>query len=420
MKRLLSLILALTLLLCAGGVFVFASEPEQELFPPDDTLTSALLYLSSTQPDTWRTLSLSVAGALLADDDAYHQGVLQADERVLLQSPSAEDLAIGIIDIVKLDENPASYKRLNILSELYSHPGLFTEGVDVVALTLAAYQSAGGDIPVTAKNAESSVIDFIVSSQQISGGFSSIPGKEPSVYTTALVTLSLSAYKEQPYVAATLERAVTWLSLQQKKDGSFGSGLDTAIAAAALAACNVSETDVRFIKSESSIIDGLMLFSNPDGGFSNAPDGPSSAAVTEWAVIALKTSQNKISPFLPANQYEGYVSRPKPLANALSTTEYIIGGGVLFLCLLIAFFIIWERRRVRLQNERAIADTSTLEMNIQMQAHLPDFRDISEKESSPFRTMDLQQLKKPQEPVPETKVADSPKEDSAQPEAENN
>ena len=99
-------------------------------------------------------------------------------------------------------------------------------------------------------------------------------------------------YRKQAKVKKAIDRAITYLSKQQKADGGFGSwgtvnSESCAQAICGLLACGVNpNTDKRFIKNGKSIIDGLMSFYDEKvGGFRhvNAASGGYEPVVNQMA-----------------------------------------------------------------------------------------------------------------------------------------
>lgn len=80
-----------------------------------------------------------------------------------------------------------------------------------------AYDAVGEKIPESASNAPSGVIDYVVSSQTRSGGFALTTGRDPDVLMTAKAITALAPSRELPYVSASVEKAIDWLSASKCK-----------------------------------------------------------------------------------------------------------------------------------------------------------------------------------------------------------
>ena len=107
------------------------------------------------------------------------------------------------------------------MAMLYGYDNIFREGLESALYALISYDAANTQIPASARNSASAVIDYVVSSQQRSGGFAIASGREPDVKTTAQAVLALAPHTDIPYVNASVDKALSWLSAQQNADGTF-------------------------------------------------------------------------------------------------------------------------------------------------------------------------------------------------------
>lgn len=308
--------------------------------------------------------------------------------------PSAGELALSIIALVKLGENPRNYEKTDLLLPLFSHENIYADGLAGAYYALGAYQAVGGDdLPTTARNSPPTLVDYIVSSQQRSGGFAFMPGYEPDVRATANAISALAPYSGLPHVATTIDKALVWLSAQQQNNAAMPAdgkaNCDaTARALMAIRQLGVAVDDPRFVKSGATLEDALGLFSNPDGGYSPITDTGSDVSVTETVVIALYTNEYGISPYLSPKNYPGYVPAASPEPESVFSrfiVGFFIAFGAIYLVLILTTKI--GKRWGYTPNLRKSGsplppseDTKTLELHIQMKAELPDFSKISDKE----------------------------------------
>ena len=106
------------------------------------------------------------------------------------------------------------------------------------------------------------------------GGGWSFGGKSPDVDMTCMALTALAPYREsRADVKEAVSRALTWLSGQQKSDGSFASG-DTKNSESASQVITALTSlgidpfgDSRFLKNGRSPVDSLLDFALEDGGF---------------------------------------------------------------------------------------------------------------------------------------------------------
>ena len=135
-----------------------------------------------------------------------------------------------------------------------------------------------------AHSAESAIASIL--SMELPGGGWAIRGDVPEVDTTAMVLQALAHHREKEEVAAGIERALAVLSESQLPDGSYVSyGVANpesgAQIMAALCALDIHPLeDARFIKNGNTLLDGIMLFQLPDGGFSHELGGERNPTAT--------------------------------------------------------------------------------------------------------------------------------------------
>lgn len=130
------------------------------------------------------------------------------------------------------------------------------------------------------------VKDKLLSLQHQDGGFS-ITGKYGDVDATAMVIQALSPYyKLDSKVMDAVDKALLFLSKQQKETGDFASyGVNnpesTAQVLTALSALGIDcKKDSRFIKNGNTIFDGIGIYKLSDGSFCHKTGGESNGNAT--------------------------------------------------------------------------------------------------------------------------------------------
>lgn len=354
-------------------------------------------YLDQNTPGEYSAVAYSLGGRAISEaaQSSVYAEVEFAQEKGF---PSTYQLGQSIISLIKLGEDPQNYKKINLLSTLYTHKDRNRDGLTGACYTLLAYQAAQANVPTSARNSISSVVDYIVSSQQRSGGFAVTAGREPSVEITALAVLALSNHKNIPYVESAIRKAVNWLSLQQNANATFSdkgtpSCFATASVLIALRANGIALSDKRFVKNNADLLDGMNVFANTDGGYAPAIGAQSQADATELAVIAMHTNATGLTPVLPPAAYPGYVAPEQD--GVVVYLKFFVGFaamlGIVYLLLILTGKIgkRWGGNPppklpnpYEAQVDKQEIDTRTMEIHIPMQADLPDFDGIDEEENT--------------------------------------
>lgn len=380
-------------LVCCLGLFFAFSAPvfASATYENSPVFDASLDYLNAKPSGPWNAAVMSLAGQPVSDEA---QATIQQDVMLGIESnfSSPAELERLIILLVKLEKNPIKYNRTNLLSSLYMHNNLYYDGLSSAAMALNAYQSVASameydfKIADTVQNSPAIIINYILSSQQLSGSFSEKSGLSPDIIVTANILQALAPYKEDPMVASAIEKGLKWLSLQQNPDGSYTlydkpSCDATAAVLSAIIVNDIDIKDPRFVRGGNTLVDGLRLFLNEDGGYAAYEGEASSVSATENALLALYTATYQKSPFLAPKVYPGYVPS-QPAKTNYTPIVFTVGAAVAVLGLS-AGLLIWIRFRKHRDSEKTPAvsyDNPTVEINIPMKADLPDFDSLDEKD----------------------------------------
>ena len=213
----------------------------------------------------------------------------------------------------------AGEKTINLIADGTYNRGktepLDTQGTNALIWALIALDSGNYEVPkrtdaypygtltpeeTDRQNSRQKMINFILANQFDDGGWNLQPKDNggsgynavSDVDMTGMAMIALAPYMKQAKVKKAIDRAITYLSKQQKADGGFGSwgtvnSESCAQAICGLLVCGVNpNTDKRFIKNGKSIIDGLMSFYDEKvGGFRhvNTASGGYEAVVNQMA-----------------------------------------------------------------------------------------------------------------------------------------
>ena len=187
---------------------------------------------------------------------------------------------------------------------------LGAQGINGLTWGLLLLDSRGYSVPAGAADTRETILTRILSAQSAERGFS-LSGEGVSADLTAMTLQALALYQNSTHVftvtdkatGTTVERTVSEaielalgaLSACQMENGGFGDDGESSESAAqviiALCALGIDPaTDARFVKRGGSVLDALLRFAKPDGGFAHTlekgADG-SNAMAGEQALGAL-------------------------------------------------------------------------------------------------------------------------------------
>lgn len=98
---------------------------------------------------------------------------------------------------------------------------------------------------------------------------------------TGMALQALAKYQDQPAVARAIERALACMSAAQAADGGFGAwntANSESVVQMIVALCElgIPLDDARFVKNGSTMLDNLMTYAQPGGGFRHTSDNTGS------------------------------------------------------------------------------------------------------------------------------------------------
>ena len=208
----------------------------------------------------------------------------------------------------------AAGEKINLVADGVYDRGktedLGAQGINGLTWGLLLLDSRGYSVPAGAADTRETILTRILSAQSAERGFS-LSGEGVSADLTAMTLQALAPYQNSTHVftvtdkatGTTVERTVSEaielalgaLSACQMENGGFGDDGESSESAAqviiALCALGIDPaTDARFVKRGGSVLDALLRFAKPDGGFAHTlekgADG-SNAMAGEQALGAL-------------------------------------------------------------------------------------------------------------------------------------
>ncbi len=248
-----------------------------------DYLAGKILSTGSTNGE-WAALGLARSGRTVPA--SYYDTVAAAVNSNRLHDVKSTENSRVILALTAIGKDVTEVNGHNLLAGLNEMSYITKQGINGAIYTLIALD-AHDYTPVGVTR--ETLVETILSAQLDDGGWSL--GDISEVDLTAMAIQALAPYYSNNQSA--VEKALTWLSNAQNQDGSFsttdGSNAESiAQVIVALAALGIdADTDARFVKNGISVMDALLTYYIPGGGFRHILDGDLDGMSTEQAYYAL-------------------------------------------------------------------------------------------------------------------------------------
>lgn len=298
--RLLSLLLALTLLLCACGA---AKTPLEQ--------TAAYLQKATPEPSfgsltgDWTVFGLARSGVKVSEAyyETYYKNVeaAVAERGGTLSEAKYTEYSRLVLALTAIGRDVRDVGGCDLLVPLADLDRATAQGVNGAIFALLALDSANYEIPENPAAAvqatrEGYVAD-ILSRQNEDGGWG-FAGGPSDVDLTAMALQALAKYRGDTAVSGAVERGLAWLEWEQEPDGSFLSwdavnSESVCQVLVALTELGISPDDARFVKNGATVEDVLLRFQLKDGSFSHTQNGGSDLTATTQALYALAAAQRQ-------------------------------------------------------------------------------------------------------------------------------
>lgn len=281
---------------------------EEGINPSDPLFSEERLEYAGTSVMDWYAFAI---GRMDCQDnyDEYCQALMtkivekyKTEDK--LDANSATEWHRQILTLLALGEDPTYIideegYLINLVEDGTYNRGvtksLGEQGLNGYIWALIALDSCRYPVPDGAADTRETMIQAILTGQNEDGGFSLTEGIS-DVDITAMALQALAPYADDmPEVKEAVTKAVDYLSGCQNDDGTMKNGTEataesTAQVITALCCLNMDpDADERFVKNGNSLLDGLLLFRNGDGGFSHllTDERESNSLVGEQVAIGL-------------------------------------------------------------------------------------------------------------------------------------
>lgn len=288
------------LALLFGWMTGFAAQASVSDTALEKEIDTASAYLLQTVPQPevgsvggeWCVLGLARASR---GTESYFDAYRAAARRTVRETGGVlhrvkyTEYARMVLALTALGEDPADFAGFNVLAPLSDTKKVLFQGTSGAVWALLALDSNA----YAADAARNVYLKAIADGVGSDGGWALVPGDASDADLTAMALTALAPYAAEKDVQTLLDNGLAFLSSIQNADGSFStSGHATAESTAqvlvTLCTLGISETDSRFVKNGTTVLEALLSFQHPDGGFRHEPDdAAANAMATEQAFYAL-------------------------------------------------------------------------------------------------------------------------------------
>ena len=227
----------------------------------------------------------------------YVKSNIDPDTGRLHKAKSTDNSRI-IMALTAIGKDVTNVGGYNLLAGLSDFEYVKYQGNNGPIWALLALDSGNYPVPSGGTTTRQALIEELLRIQTSDGGWAVSGDKADSDMTGMALTALAPYYKKDLKVQQAIDKAITCLSEMQDDDGGFSTTYSNGEHPAtsesisqvvtALSALGINaDTDPRFIKNGSSVIDALLRYYVEGGGFRHIMDGDLDGIATEQAYYAL-------------------------------------------------------------------------------------------------------------------------------------
>ena len=333
-RKLAALILVLSVLFSLAVPTLAASSVQTEIQGSAAYMVSAVKAPEvSSIGGEWAVLGLARSGYSVPKDyfDNYYANVekyVKSCKGVLHERKYTEYSRV-ILALTAIGRDPSNVAGYNLLMPLGDFDKTIWQGLNGPIWALIALDSGNYTIPknTTAKTQSTRqlFVDEILNRQQKDGGWTLDDTRDSDPDMTAMVLQALAKYQSQPAVKTATDKALTYLSKAQDRNGGFASwGTVNAESAAqvivSLCELGIDLNDSRFVKNGHGLIENLLTFRQSNGSFTHTLDsaeGNNQMATEQcfYALVAADRSENGKSSLYRMNDVVKNTAKPNTNIN---------------------------------------------------------------------------------------------------------
>ena len=255
----------------------------------------------------WAVIGLARSGYNLPQSyfDDYYSGVVDyvKDCGGVLHERKYTEYSRVILALTAIGRDPANVGGYNLLTPLGDYDATVWQGLNGPIWALIALDCGNYAVPqnpaAKTQASREMYLQAILDAQLADGGWA-LAGKTATasdVDMTGMALQALSNYQDKADVKAATDKALSWLSSVQDKEGGFSSwgeanSESVVQVIVALTALEIPLDDSRFIKEGHSLLDNLLSFYQSGQGFLHVQSGGGNSLMSSeqglYAMAAIK------------------------------------------------------------------------------------------------------------------------------------
>ncbi len=253
-----------------------------------DIERTAQYVLNGNVNSEWQAVGIAQAGKKVPE--SYYNQLINNLNQASGTFSKVTDYARYSIAISALGYDASSFEGYDFINKITNNTRMINQGVNGPLYSLIALNSGNYQVPENAEWTKEKLLEEILKYQGSDGGFSLALNSASDADMTAMTLIALAPYTDQSEIKTAGERAVTWLSTNQKPHGGYGGESSESVSQAiiGLTSNGIDPTGAAFTKDGINLIDKLLSFAKPDGGFAHLLSGSSNGMATEQALQALE------------------------------------------------------------------------------------------------------------------------------------
>ena len=255
----------------------------------------------------WTVMGLARAGKITNDyKNIYKKNLKKVldDSDGILSTRAYTEYSRTVIALTSIGENPYNFYGYDVINPLAEYDNVIKQGLNGVVYALIALECGNYSVSPKSgydgrKGSKEKYKDSLMSAA-LSGGGWALLGKKADVDMTAIAIQALSPYyNKDSKVKKVVDDGLEVLSKKQKKDGDFESmGSENCESCSqvltAISILGISVKDKRFVKDNSTVLDGLMKY-YINGGFKHTENGKANQMATDQAFYSLVAYRNALA-----------------------------------------------------------------------------------------------------------------------------